>query len=199
MRIPLCIVISLVLLSGCKDSSEAKVYTIAREDPPQVDPPETVVTPMAARRLPDSVVNTSGPDPVWEVPESWAAGEGSPMRRGSYTANGTGGSVDIAITSFPGDVGGLLANLNRWRGQIGLPPVAESDLETAVERRMINGREAVLMDIAGPGQSTLAAIFEHEGHSWFFKATGPAASVAEQREGFNRFLNSIRFPDGKSE
>jgi hypothetical protein len=33
------------------------------------------------------------------------------------------GKAEVTVSAFPGDTGGLLANLNRWRGQIGLEPV----------------------------------------------------------------------------
>ena len=51
------------------------------------------------------------------------------MRVGSFMiGNDQDNSVDISITSSPGDVGGLLANVNRWIGQIDLPPINDASL-----------------------------------------------------------------------
>ena len=48
---------------------------------------------------------------VLEIPENWLPGKKSSMRVGSFMiGNDQDNSVDISITSFPGDVGGLLAN-----------------------------------------------------------------------------------------
>jgi hypothetical protein len=41
-------------------------------------------------------------------------------------ADGTKG--EVAISHFPGDVGGDLANVNRWRQQVALPPIDEAGL-----------------------------------------------------------------------
>ena len=43
------------------------------------------------------------------------------MRKASFVVEeADGAKVDISATSFPGESGGLLANINRWRGQLGL-------------------------------------------------------------------------------
>lgn len=197
MRPPLFILLSLVFLCGCRDHRKAEVVTIAKEEPPEIVPVSLPSESMARQRLPEEVVNTSGPDPVWSVPEGWSEAGDSPMRRGSFSATGSAGSVDIAVTSFPGDVGGLLANVNRWRRQIGVAPIGATELEHSVERLQIHGKEAVVTEITGSIEATLAAVFEHEGQSWFFKATGPKVSVAEQKEAFLGFLQTIRFSDGE--
>jgi len=64
------------------------------------------------------------PDPkTVSVPTGWKPGKVSSMRLGSYSVEEEDGcSLDISITSFPGDSGGLLPNAERWLGQIGLKP-----------------------------------------------------------------------------
>ena len=43
------------------------------------------------------------------------------MRRGSFTIRGEGNATaDLSIVALPGAAGGLVENLNRWRGQVGL-------------------------------------------------------------------------------
>ncbi|NBD38781.1 MAG: hypothetical protein GVY10_09445 [Verrucomicrobia bacterium] len=149
---------------------------------------------MASRRLPEEALNQGGDNPDWTVPASWNASEGSAMRRASFAADGPGGPVDIAVTSFPGDVGGLAANLNRWRRQIGLPPLAPGEVESAVTRVPVGDKEAVLCRMEGETQATMAAIFEHDGNSWFLKMTGPRSSVAANAESFTQFVETVRFP-----
>jgi cysteinyl-tRNA synthetase len=43
--------------------------------------------------------------------------------------------AEVAVTVFPGTVGGLTANVNRWRGQIGLPPASEADIQAQIQAR----------------------------------------------------------------
>jgi hypothetical protein len=149
---------------------------------------------MASRRLPEEALNQGGDNPDWTVPAGWNSTEGSAMRRASFAADGPGGPVDIAVTSFPGDVGGLAANLNRWRRQIGLPPLAPGEVESAVTRHAVADKEAVLCRMEGETQATMAAIFQHDGNSWFLKMTGPRSSVAANAESFNQFVETVRFP-----
>ena len=62
------------------------------------------------------------PDPkTASIPTGWKPGKVSSMRLGSYSVEEEDGcSLDISITSFPGDLGGLMPNVERWLGQIGL-------------------------------------------------------------------------------
>jgi hypothetical protein len=59
----------------------------------------------------------------WFIPEGWEPGKKSSMRIGSFAVkDGNDSSLDISVTAFPGDLGGLLPNVERWLGQIGLEP-----------------------------------------------------------------------------
>ena len=55
--------------------------------------------------------------PEWTKPPGWAELPPTSMRLGNFTAGG--GQAEITVMTFPGNVGGLLANVNRWRGQAG--------------------------------------------------------------------------------
>ena len=62
----------------------------------------------------------------WFIPEGWEPGKKSSMRIGSFSVqDGNDSSLDISVTAFPGDLGGLLPNVERWLGQIGLNPSKE--------------------------------------------------------------------------
>lgn len=142
------------------------------------------------------VATASGPGLTWSAPASWSAKAGSAMRRGSYAIKGEGGEADLSITAFPGDVGGDLANVNRWRGQIGLGPIGAGDLAGAVQRLERNGLKLGVVDLGGATganpQRTLAAIVPHSGSTWFFKLTGPDALVAKEKAAFMAFLDTIK-------
>jgi hypothetical protein len=119
------------------------------------------------------------------------------MRKGSYTVPGEGGATgDLAITAFPGDTGGLFANVNRWRGQVGLGPVEAAQLDSNTQTIEANGLKMVLVDVTGPGSGApttlIGAIVPHNGQTWFFKLMGPEALVAKEKPDFREFLNTIK-------
>jgi hypothetical protein len=121
------------------------------------------------------------------------------MRKGSYAiTDDTGATADLSITAFPGDVGGDLANVNRWRGQLQLPPLAAAELASATTHLDANDLHFTTVDFTGgPGatpQRVLGAIVPVGNATWFFKLTGPAALVAREQAAFAAFLQTIRAP-----
>ena len=68
------------------------------------------------------------------------------MRVGNYSvSNKAGEALDFSITSFPGEVGGILANVNRWLGQVGMSPTDEQGLSQYLSDRMIDEKPAKLV------------------------------------------------------
>lgn len=67
---------------------------------------------------------------TWAAPDHWAAKPLGAMRRGSFAAKNAAGEADCSIFVFPAATNPLLANINRWRGQIGLAPITEAQLPT---------------------------------------------------------------------
>lgn len=145
-----------------------------------------------------SVPTAAGPGLVWVAPANWRPKPGSAMRKGSFEVPGdTGEAGDLSITAFPGDVGGELANVNRWRNQVQLPPVAESELGAAVTRVTQNNLAFAIVDFTAPGTNSpgiLGAIVPFAGATWFIKLTGPAALLAKAKPSFLEFLKTVRAP-----
>ena len=143
-----------------------------------------------------AVATDSGPALAWSAPASWRAKPATAMRKGSYAIPGGGGKDgDVSVTAFPGDVGGELANVNRWRGQVGLPPLAAGDLDAAVERFARNGLSFTIVDAAAGGgpeaQRILGAIVPFGDGAWFFKLAGPGRLVSREKPSFLKFLGTV--------
>jgi hypothetical protein len=128
---------------------------------------------------------------LWTAPADWQNAPGNAMRRGSYAA---GGGAEVAITAFPGDVGGALANVNRWRGQAGLVPVDEAGLAQATKQIESNGLHFLVLDASDGSSPIVAALLPWNGGTWFFKLTGPAEAVARAKPAFLSFLKTVRIP-----
>jgi hypothetical protein len=114
------------------------------------------------------------------------------MRRGSYTVEADGASADVSITAFPGDVGGEVANVNRWRNQIQLDAIGDQEVAKAITRFDANALPISYVDLVNGSRRMLAAFVPFDGATWFFKVTGPTALVGAEKEAFVSFLKTIR-------
>jgi hypothetical protein len=154
---------------------------------------------MAGATLPATAV-TSSNALLWTAPADWTEKPLGPVRKGSFAVRGADGAeADLSITAFPGDVGGLLANINRWRGELQLPPLAEAELSantTTVTARGSDSLRFTVVDFAGsPGSTptrTLGAIVPVGSDTYFFKFKGPDAVVAAQKNAFLAFLETVK-------
>jgi hypothetical protein len=196
---PSVLTLVIGLTTGCQ-KEEITTYRIPKEQHPSAKtaastPPATSPTPAGGDMANTAVATASGAPLAWTPPAAWTAKPAGAMRKGSYTVKGDEGEADFAITAFPGDVGGDLANLNRWRGQLSLPPLNQSDFAAATQHVDHNGLHMTVVDILGTGdqpQRILGAMIPHGGATWFFKLTGPAALVAREKPAFTAFLATIK-------
>ncbi len=136
------------------------------------------------------------------APEGWDEGAPSSMRVASFAIKGAdGATADVSVIPLPGNSGSVLDNVNRWRGQIHLPPLSSADdpaLGTEMDGKagklivthMVS--EGAVLD--GTKAAISAAILKANGITWFFKMTGEAALVTAQREAFEEFVRSATFP-----
>jgi hypothetical protein len=194
-----------LLLAACRKAEVASYRIPKEEDPalpaaamagaqPAAGPgPAMDAGPGGATMASAPVPTAEGPGLAWTAPDRWQAGGSNPMRKATYEVAGAGGKAELTITAFPSDVGGELANVNRWRGQVQLPPLAEADLAGAVTRESRNGLQLAVVDSGGPGhaQRILGAIVPFNGGTWFFKLTGPDAAVAQEKPEFLEFLQTV--------
>jgi hypothetical protein len=135
----------------------------------------------------------------WAKPDGWSEQPVSEMRLGSFKVNGPDAtSADVSVTAFPGDAGGLVSNVNRWRGQLELPQLEENRLRQTIKQTEIQGAPAYLVDLQTVANSSkpsriLGAVMERPDRTWFVKMTGPPALLENQRQKFFDFVNSFQF------
>ena len=105
--------------------------------------------------------------------------------------------ADINVSVFPGDGGGVLLNVNRWRGQVNLAALTPEQIK-ALPEVAIGSSKGKLVDMTGPaglpkGNRIVGAILLRERDSLFFKMMGPDDWVGKQLPAFEAFLKSIQF------
>jgi hypothetical protein len=132
--------------------------------------------------------------PNWQVPSGWKAAGPKPMRLASFDIPDAAGNGDVSISKLNGDGGGLLANVNRWRGQVGLAPLEASALAAnSTALTTAGGDSGTWVELKGADKTILGAIVARDGVSWFFKMTAPSSVAVQNREAFEKFVRSVRF------
>ena len=138
--------------------------------------------------------DAGAPQIKWKTPEGWTEVPPSSMRYASFSATDENGDkIDISIATFAGDGGSDADNVNRWRQQIGLPPVPGRAVTSQVTPLKTANTTFSATDIAGATARTVAAWTRRDGRVWFFKATGPNAAVEKEKPNFVKFIESVRF------
>ena len=119
----------------------------------------------------------------------------------SFSTGDAEHEAKISVTAFPGDVGGPLANVNRWRNQLSLEPVAESELAKLTTSIDVLGGKATVVDMTGTDGKTgkaarmIAAMVTRKEKTWFYKLMGDATTVAREKDAFVKFVQTVRYPN----
>lgn len=137
----------------------------------------------------------AAPDVRFMLPAGWQDLGASGMRKANLLIADPSGNIEVTALTFPGDVGGLAANINRWAGQVGLEAYPEADIETIAAEYSISNHKGRYVKLAGAEQSILAGILPFHGTTWFFKMKGPSEATLGQEENFKAFLDSVQIED----
>jgi len=146
---------------------------------------------------------------TWADPPEWKRAERvSAMRKATYViprAAGDKEDGELGVFYFgPGQGGGIDANVDRWVKQF--PDAKLEEVKRA--DRTVNGLVAHTVEIDSasfnanmmgrgeaklkPDYALLGAIVEAPSGAYFFKLTGPKATVAAAKPAFDKLLDSVR-------
>jgi hypothetical protein len=204
----------LALLTGCPDQ-EVTHARVAKE-PTAVAAP--AARPMAAPAMPPSAAPAPVEQPMatpppgmkgdvpmppkptgaeavtWTLPQGWTQTLTGGIRYATLIpSEGTG--IDASVVVLPGPAGGEVANVNRWRGQIGLAPLEQAGIDALRKSVDTQVGPVSVFDFSSEGTSKtrlVAAQVVVNGSNWFFKMTGGAEAVGKALPGFNQLIASLR-------
>jgi hypothetical protein len=96
----------------------------------------------------------------------------------------------------------LMPNLNRWRGQVHLPPTTDGGANPAQATALPQG-PAVIRDFEGPESDGAGRLrqfvaytqFPQANQIWFFRLVGPYDLVTKSKPQFEAFVKSLKFDD----
>ena len=131
---------------------------------------------------------------TWDLPETWVPSKGHSMRLASFNVPFSRGVGDLSIVSLSGLSGGLLANVNRWRSQVELKPISESDILTTSsvgESKMGPYRVFKMINDNNKGKAIIAAVLPTGEKTFFIKLTTDVQGISELEPSFKKFCSSI--------
>jgi len=173
------------LVRGQKDAfiGFLQKYQYSDAGPPGAPQPPSQPT---ASQIPQA----APPARTWKSPPGWEQQQPGPMQDAKFLV--ATGKATVTVSIFDGPTGGVLANVNRWRNQLGLPPVDEAGLKPLLTAIDLPETKATLVDMAGSKQRMIAAIVPRGASTWFFKLVGEEAAVRAEKNAFIDFVKSTK-------
>lgn len=196
--------LGIACLTGCRKQDVVTLYTAPKEpvrtvssempaDHPPIDgsAPGGTSTPGNGAEQPEA----KDEQPTWTIPDGWKPTPVKQMEFAAFMASPEPAPVRMTVVPLGQGGGGLLANINRWEGQVHLPPSSQEDLAKVVKQVSINGTPVTLVNLINPAEDRrlMAAILRHGDMTWFFKMVGAPEHLAAQEAKFDAFLHSVRF------
>ncbi len=138
---------------------------------------------------------TAGAKPTFTPPANWKEAAPGPMQLVKYVPEGAEGKADVTVVVLPGDGGGELANINRWRRQLGLEPTTETDPAKVSTPLKVEGAQAYLVDLTNDAshRRMIAAAVSRGGQTWFYKLNGEPAVAEKEKAAFVQFVETVKY------
>ena len=89
--------------------------------------------------------------------------------------------------------GSKVANVNRWRGQLGLKPMPDDEVLKSLEKISVGSRNGELVTLENDGQTMLGLMIPDGDQSVFVKLMGDAELAKKERARFDAFAKSLKF------
>lgn len=201
MRTTLFVILAALAFVACQQNETASVTSAATaaNDPHAGTDPSSV----GAIEMMSNAGSLDSADVRYDLPSGWTRETpSSSMRLDQATIPGAGGDGQLTVFFFGvGGGGGTDANLDRWASQV------QREGEPARETFEVNGYRVTTIEVAGtllpsgmgggpsepqPDSVLYGAVVEGVGGPWFFKATGPKATMEPQKDAFIGTLRSVR-------
>jgi hypothetical protein len=138
--------------------------------------------------------------PVWQVPAGWKEAPGGQFLVAKFLISGEAAAqATVNVSASVGDGGGLAANVNRWRKQLGLPDQSEAEIGKDTSSLEVSGGNGTLVTMSGidarSGQPAglIGAMVPHGSQTWFYKLMGDSKVVAAQKDAFTKFVQSVKY------
>jgi hypothetical protein len=210
-RLPVAALVMLLATTGCVRESVTHARVAKGSETPQEVPPAAAggmpgmpgqggpgmgAPGMGGGEVPPPPPPDAANALKWTLPPGWTDKQEGGMRYATIKPTAPG-KVEISVVVLPGPAGGELANVNRWRGQIGLAAVDDAGLAAIRKPMTTKAGPLGLYDFVSEGavksRMIAALLAAPNGHTWFLKMTGDAEPVAASQAEFTHLLESLHF------
>ena len=217
-----CLALTAVFaVSGCGPGAAAEIDGRRTSERPSlpVRPGATVSQRLPLRERPPANSGRRAPDPAqgsapsgaelaamfdYEVPAGWEELPPTQFRIINLLVPAEPQPAQVSLTMLMGDGGGVRANIDRWRRQVGLAPMSQDEFLALKERTMFN-QPATYVELEGSYEGMdgtriaeaglFGAVFARGQSALFVKMTGPSELLGAQRSAFLGFLDSLALAD----
>ena len=167
-----------LLLSGCAPEGEIRQYTVDAET-------ERIVTS-------DLLKSEFPMIPFeWEAPKSWQLVPNDQFSKVAWEVGAKPDTGRITVSDVSLD-SGLIAQLSRWRRQVGIELAESDDPMTGTQQIRIDGQTATRFDLQGAEKSIFGIMFAMDGKLWVLLLRGSNAIVKQEKERFLKFCESVK-------
>ena len=177
------LLIILSLFISCKSSDDIKIYQIDKS--------------LQSEKV-SQIEKSTEKNIIWDTPKGWIESSGSKMRLASFNVPHDSGNGDLSVMILSGDGGGVEANINRWRAQIGLEKKSISDIKKKAEKRKNSIGEYQIFTIINnqsKEKAFLSAIIHSNIGTVFIKLTISEAGIDQVKDDFIYFCDSFKLID----
>ena len=137
----------------------------------------------------------------WVTPTNWSETEPSQFSLINFEARHGDNTATISVTKLAKNAG-LLNNVNRWRGQLGLEKIDQAELTETTRPFEVDGNSGTYVEMSGTRDGrpamTLGVIHSLSYRTlpeiWFYKITGSTDAVMKEKAAFEEYVRSARYP-----
>lgn len=177
-------------LAGCERDDEIRVYRAPKDSPPpRADVAMQPPSPSAAQ----------AGEIQWVVPAGWTEAQPPQFSVAAFSVSKEYPNALVTVSPLGPEAGDPVANINRWEGQLGLPPTAAAELSKLTRTIPTAAGDATIVDLSGPRGRMLAAILPRPDRVWFFKLMGETALIESQKDNFDAFVRSVIFGEAPAQ
>jgi hypothetical protein len=128
----------------------------------------------------------------FDAPSEWSPSKPNAFSLAAFKVGDGDKQVEITVSTAGGD---FVANANRWRGQLKLPPVDGAELAKSASKLDTLGTAGDYIEIVGPDSAQRETILgvqaEAGGRTWFVKLKGDAELAEREKPRFEAFVKSL--------
>ena len=155
--------------------------------PPMMGQPAArEATPATERPAGGTKGNSESP---FDKPVEWTEVPPKQFQLARFTVGEGEQTAEIAVSRAGGE---RAANINRWRGQLGLNPLSPEELKQAGQPFEVGKKKGELIEIVVEDRALLGVMIPDGDQSWFIKLTGHAALAVKERSRFEAFAKSLK-------